>query len=109
MHAFENCIVVTKVSKIAMINGQKLEIFICACVCTWVQNELSDLEDLEEDEFESGFEDMKTDEEYEEELDPHSSKFRAEGQLMAYEEEPSFEGYLSVRVRKLIPTDNIAI
>ena len=41
---------------------------------------------------------MKTDEEYEEELDPHSSKFRAEGQLMAYEEEPSFEGYLSVRV-----------
>ena len=43
---------------------------------------------------------MKTDEEYEEELDPHSSKFRAEGQLMAYEEEPSFEGYLSVKVNK---------
>ena len=41
---------------------------------------------------------MKTDEEYEEELDPHSSKFRPEGQLMAYEEEPSFEGYLSVKV-----------
>ena len=53
---------------------------------------------MDEDEFESGFEDMKTDEEQEEELDPHSSKFRAEGQLMAYEEEPSFEGYLSVRV-----------
>ena len=53
---------------------------------------------MEEDESESGFEDMKTDEEYEEELDPHSSKFRAEGQLMAYEEEPNFEGYLSVRV-----------
>lgn len=66
------------------------------CVC--IQNEFSDVEDLEEDEFESGFEDMKTDEEYEEELDPHSSKFRAEGQLMAYEEEPNFEGYLSVRV-----------
>ena len=68
--------------------------FMCVCV----QNEFSDVEDLEEDEFESGFEDMKTDEEYEEELDPHSSKFRAEGQLMAYEEEPNFEGYLSVRV-----------
>jgi hypothetical protein len=67
-------------------------------VCVFVQNEFSDVEDLEEDEFESGFEDMKTDEEYEEELDPHSSKFRAEGQLMAYEEEPNFEGYLSVRV-----------
>ena len=64
----------------------------------YMQTELSDIEDLEEDEFESGFEDMKTDEEYEEELDPHSSKFRAEGQLMAYEEEPSFEGYLSVKV-----------
>ena len=63
-----------------------------------MQTELSDLEDVEEDEFESGFEDMKTDEEYEEELDPHSSKFRPEGQLMAYEEEPSFEGYLSVKV-----------
>ena len=53
---------------------------------------------MEEDEFESGFEDMKTDEEYEEELDPHSSKFRAQGQLMSYEEEPSFEGYLQVKV-----------
>ena len=75
-------------------------IFLCVhvCVSLCVQNEFSDVEDLEEDEFESGFEDMKTDEEYEEELDPHSSKFRAEGQLMAYEEEPNFEGYLSVRV-----------
>ena len=76
---------------------------LCVCIIILllymcVQTELSDVEDLEEDEFESGFEDMKTDEEYEEELDPHSSKFRAEGQLMAYEEEPSFEGYLSVRV-----------
>ena len=32
--------------------------------------------------------------------DPHSSKFRAEGQLMSYEDEPSFEGYLQVKVRK---------
>ena len=71
-------------------------LFVCVFQC--IQTELSDIEDLEEDEFESGFEDMKTDEEYEEELDPHSSKFRAQGQLMAYEEEPSFEGYLSVRV-----------
>ncbi len=30
--------------------------------------------------------------------DPHSSKFRAEGQLMTYEDEPSFEGYLQVKV-----------
>lgn len=64
----------------------------------FLQTELSDIEDLEEDEFESGFEDMKTDEEYEDELDPHSSKFRAQGQLMSYEEEPSFEGYLQVKV-----------
>ena len=27
----------------------------------------------------------------------HSSKFRAEGQLMNYEEDPSFEGYLQVK------------
>ena len=90
-----------KVSKFATMD--KVHKYLFVHVCVYVQNELSDLEDLEEDEFESGFEDMKTDEEYEEELDPHSSKFRAEGQLMAYEEEPSFEGYLSVRVRKLIP------
>lgn len=34
----------------------------------------------------------------EEEFDPHSTKFRPEGQLMSYEDEPSFEGYLQVRV-----------
>ena len=31
-------------------------------------------------------------------FDPHSAKFRAEGQLMSYEEDPSFEGYLTVKV-----------
>ena len=51
--------------------------------------------DTEEDELESGFEEMKSDEESEETQDPHSSKFRATGQLLLqYEEEPSFEGYL---------------
>ena len=30
--------------------------------------------------------------------DPHSSKFRAGGQLMSYEEEPNFEGYLQLKV-----------
>ena len=52
--------------------------------------------DTEEDDLESGFEEMKSDEEETEEtLDPHSSKFRATGQLLLhYEEEPSFEGYL---------------
>ena len=78
--------------------GHWSNVYVMLC-CVYMQTELSDVEDLEEDESESGFEDMKTDEEYEEELDPHSSKFRAQGQLMAYEEEPSFEGYLSVRVR----------
>ena len=52
--------------------------------------------DTEEDDMESGFEEMKSDEEEAEETqDPHSSKFRATGQLLLhYEEEPSFEGYL---------------
>ncbi len=31
-------------------------------------------------------------------FDPHSAKFRAEGQLMSYEDDPSFEGYLTVKV-----------
>ena len=39
-------------------------------------------------------------EDVEELYDPHSSKFRAEGQLMNYEEEPSFEGYLQVKVMR---------
>ena len=34
--------------------------------------------------------------------DLHSSKFRAEGQLMNYEEDPSFEGYLQVKVHCVI-------
>ena len=37
-------------------------------------------------------------EEEDEMFDPHSAKFRAEGQLMSYEDDPSFEGYLTVRV-----------
>ena len=87
-----------KISVYLYVTTVSRNLYLCLCVCVCVQNEFSDVEDLEEDEFESGFEDMKTDEEYEAELDPHSSKFRAEGQLMAYEEEPNFEGYLSVRV-----------
>ncbi len=40
-------------------------------------------------EMESGFEELRSDEEESEELlDPHSNKFRAEGQLISYEEEP---------------------
>lgn len=41
--------------------------------------------------------DRRTSEDLEEMSDPHSSKFRAEGQLMNYEEDPSFEGYLQVK------------
>ena len=62
-----------------------------------VQGEQGEMEsDTEEDDLESGFEGMKSDEEESEESqDPHSSKFRATGQLLLqYEEEPSFEGYL---------------
>ena len=56
--------------------------------------------DTEEDDLESGFEEMKSEEE-EETLDPHSSKFRATGQLLLhYEEEPSFEGYLMFKSSK---------
>ncbi len=40
----------------------------------------------------------KGDAEEDEMFDPHSAKFRAEGQLMNYEDDPSFEGYLTVRV-----------
>lgn len=47
---------------------------------------------------ESGFEDMRSDEEELEDLEPHTSKFRAQGQLMSYEEDPNFEGYLQVKV-----------
>ncbi len=63
--------------------------------------------DQEEDEYElegEGPNDVEFYEEYrvsqdlEESSDPHSNKFRAEGQLMNYEEEPSFEGYLQVKV-----------
>lgn len=46
---------------------------------------------------ESGFEDMRSDEEELEDLEPHTSKFR-QGQLMSYEEDPNFEGYLQVKV-----------
>ena len=62
--------------------------------CTLLQGEMES--DTEEDDLESGFEEMKSDEEEPEETqDPHSSKFRATGQLLLhYEEEPSFEGYL---------------
>ena len=50
---------------------------------------------------ESGFEEMKSDEEGEETQDPHSNKFRATGQLLLhYEEEPSFEGYLMFKGSK---------
>lgn len=61
--------------------------------------------DTEEDEFElegeagndmEFTEDRRKSEDLEEDL--HSSKFRAEGQLMNYEEDPSFEGYLQVKV-----------
>ena len=63
-------------------------------MATHLQGEMES--DTEEDDLESGFEDMKSDEEEAEETqDPHSSKFRATGQLLLhYEEEPSFEGYL---------------
>lgn len=63
-------------------------------VATLLQGEMES--DTEEDDMESGFEEMKSDEEEAEETqDPHSSKFRATGQLLLhYEEEPSFEGYL---------------
>lgn len=66
--------------------------------------------DTEEDEFESEMEGSWDVEFYEEgeegtpsqdpeELsDPHSSKFRSEGLLMTYEDEPSFEGYLQIKV-----------
>lgn len=63
--------------------------------------------DQEEDEFElegegpsdvEFYEDRRTSEDLEEMSDPHSNKFRAEGQLMNYEEDPSFEGYLQVKV-----------
>ena len=43
------------------------------------------------------YEDRRQSQDLEE--DPHSSKFRAEGQLMNYEEDPSFEGYLQVKAR----------
>lgn len=43
------------------------------------------------------YETRRTSEDLEEMSDPHSSKFRAEGQLMNYEEDPSFEGYLQVK------------
>lgn len=65
--------------------------------------------DTEEDEYElegeassdvEFYEDRRVSEDLEELSDPHSSKFRAEGQLMNFEEDPSFEGYLSVKVRK---------
>lgn len=64
--------------------------------------------DTEEDEFElegeassdvEFYEDRRVSEDLEELSDPHSSKFRAEGQLMNFEEDPSFEGYLLVKVR----------
>ena len=42
---------------------------------------------------------MRSDEEELEDLEPHTSKFRAQGQLMSYEEDPNFEGYLQVKVR----------
>lgn len=61
--------------------------------------------DTEEDEseLESGFgEEVKSDEDLEEELDPHSSKFRPAGTLMTYEEEPNFEGYLMVKVGRAL-------
>ena len=47
---------------------------------------------------ESGFEDMRSDEEELEDLEPPTSKFRTQGQLMSYEEDPNFEGYLQVKV-----------
>ena len=40
---------------------------------------------------------MRSDEEELEDLEPHTSKFR-QGQLMSYEEDPNFEGYLQVKV-----------
>jgi len=49
---------------------------------------------------------MRSDEEEPEDLDPHSSKFRPQGQLMSYEEEPSFEGYLQVKVCSVEREDN---
>ncbi len=63
--------------------------------------------DTEEDEHELEGEEPSEVEFYEdkrasasEELeDLHSSRFRAEGQLMNYEEDPSFEGYLQVKVQ----------
>lgn len=65
--------------------------------------------DQEEDEFElegeggdvEFYEDRRASEDLEEMSDPHSSKFRAEGQLMNYEEDPSFEGYLQVKASSM--------
>ena len=51
--------------------------------------------DIEGDDVEF-YEDKRASEDLE---DLHSSRFRAEGQLMNYEEDPSFEGYLQVKVR----------
>ena len=69
-------------------------VYILADIILSIQGEMES--DTEEDDLESGFEEMKSDEEEtEESQDPHSSKFRATGQLLLhYEEEPSFEGYL---------------
>ena len=41
---------------------------------------------------------MRSDEEELEDLEPPTSKFRTQGQLMSYEEDPNFEGYLQVKV-----------
>lgn len=78
-------------------------------VSLFIQND--DVEsDKEEDEFELEgevpsdveFEEQRRQSENMEELDPHSSKFRAEGQLINYEEEPNFEGYLQVKVNNTV-------
>ena len=82
------------------------ETFFLAPNC-YSQNDVES--DTEEDEFESDWEGSQEVEFYDEEIipsldleemsDPHSSKFRSEGLLMTYEDEPSFEGYLQVKVR----------
>ena len=54
-----------------------------------IQTDVESDTEEDESELESGFEEMKSDEDESEELqDPHSTKFRAEGQLLSYEEEP---------------------
>ena len=77
-------------------------------MCVYSQTEVES--DTEEDEFEFDTEgsvdvefyeegEITPSQDTEEMSDPHSSKFRPDGLLMTYDDEPSFEGYLQIKVR----------